>query len=73
MRHRTASAEPELEDQSIEYKLEPAPCYYCSTTEGEPELHFKTGSQQIHPQPGILYFYSCKYVSSINQEDVINK
>ena len=38
MRHRAASAELELEGQYLGYKLGPMPCYYCSTTEGEPEL-----------------------------------
>ena len=27
----------------MEYKLELAPCYYCSTTEGEPELYPNNG------------------------------
>ena len=58
MRHSTASGELGLEDQVIGYKLEPASCYYCSTTEGEPELHPKQGFSILHLQTDILHLYN---------------
>ena len=64
MRHRTASTELELEDQYIEYKLVPVPCYYCSTTVEEPELHPNQAtcrySQSLNTftQIQILYLYT---------------
>ena len=39
MRHRTASAEMGIRRPITEYITESVPCYYCSPTEGEPELH----------------------------------
>ena len=44
MRHRTASTELGTGRPINKYKLEPVPCYYCSTIEGEPELHPYTGN-----------------------------
>ena len=46
--HRTASGDLGLEDQYIEYKLEPMPCYYCFTTEGEPELQPNQGASRYN-------------------------
>ena len=47
--HWTTSAELGIEGQWTKYKLEPVPCYYFSTTEGEPELHPYKGT--IHSAP----------------------
>ena len=44
------------------YKLEPAPCYYCSTTEGEPELH------PGHLQPDILHIYTDAMMKDLTVE-----
>ena len=60
MRHRTASAELGLEDQCIDYKLEPVPCYYCSTTEGEPELHPNRGTSKYNQSyKGLSILHLC--------------
>ena len=32
----------------MEYNLEPAPCYYCSTAEGEPELYPNKGDTTFY-------------------------
>ena len=34
------------------------PSYYCSTTEGEPELHPKQEASILHLQPDILHLYT---------------
>ena len=42
--------------------MEPAPCYYCSTIEGEPELHPNQGISrysQPYKGPTILHLYNC--------------
>ena len=38
--------------------MEPASCYYCSTTEGEPEFHPNLGPHSLHLKPNILHLYT---------------
>ena len=56
----------------MEYKLESAPCYYCSTTEGEPELYPTKVTLHSTPQPSILHLYPGAMMRDLTVEQHLN-
>ena len=56
----------------MEYKLEPVPCYYYSTTEGEPELYLNKGDIPFCTPAGILHLYTGAMARDLTVEQHLN-
>ena len=59
--------------------MEPAPCYYCSTTEGEHELHPNQGARRYSHifysftrEPAIIHLYTGAVMRELTVEQYLN-